>query len=116
MSAIYFAAYFIDQLNRKFARHSQFEYIDTLDTLILLFGVLVAIRAKMLAVFVFAPLVLAAFVVGEERITMVSFLVFLGFFVVERRTLHPAFLLLLSYFSLKSISFFENVYEFNSAF
>ena len=56
------------------------------------------------------------YIFGDNRMTMVYFLVLFYFLGIEGRLKRPAFLVLMAYFSVKSIGYVTNIFSFGTGF
>ena len=80
-------------------------------------GLALAIFQNRVRVFAtFAPLIVLTFVLGSERMNMVTFTTFIYLCLVEKKTRHPAVLSIMFYFSFKSFAFIENVLKYGTGF
>jgi hypothetical protein len=62
------------------------------------------------------PLIAAVAIIGGQRVNMIAVSVFIGLMMYERRLSHPLVVLLLFYFSMKSIPFVLNIYQYGNGF
>lgn len=113
---MFFFLQFRDALARKFDHYFEVALSDALDAVVMLVLVLVFCQNRLTALAVFFPIVTAAVLLGEERISMVAFLVFSVFFVAQHKSLHPAFVSILIYLDIKAIYFIQHVLEYNTGF
>lgn len=61
-------------------------------------------------------MMVAIFLLGGMRVNMIAFSLFLYLMILEGRLQHPLVLLLLSYFSLKSVFFVRNIFDYGNGF
>ena len=109
--------FFSTALLAKFASYQgQGGLIDILSGLALC-GAALAIFNNRTKVFVtFAPLIALTFVLGSDRMNMVTFTTFIYLCLVENKTKHPAVLAIMIYLSYKSFGFIDNVLKYGNGF
>ncbi|GAB5351851.1 hypothetical protein [Qipengyuania sp. 483] len=109
--------FFSTALLAKFASYQgQGGLLDILSGLAL-FGIALAIFHNRTRIFVtFAPLIGLTFVLGSERMNMVTFTTFIYLCLVENKTKHPAVLAVMIYLSAKSFGFIDNVLKYGNGF
>jgi len=107
---------FSTQFLHKLSAHRSFEVKDLLDTFIFGATVFTFCRERVFSAMLYIGLLITAFIVGEERITMMSFVVFCYFFISQRKFYHPAFVSVLCYFNIKAVFFVLRIMEFNTGF
>ena len=61
-------------------------------------------------------MMIAIFLLGGMRVNMIAFSLFVYLMILEGRLQHPLVLLLLSYFSLKSVFFVRNIFDYGNGF
>ncbi|WP_309089051.1 hypothetical protein [Phenylobacterium sp.] len=115
-----FLAYFLVE-NRspivdKISGYATLDHIETIKTIVLMGIMLITCRDKWSVVGSMVPIVVAAYVVGDERVNMMGYLVFLYFFLVEGRTWNIAFLAANAYFVWKSVPFITDVLEYGTGY
>lgn len=82
-----------------------------------LFGIALAIFQNRMTVFItFVPLIAFTFVLGSERMNMVTFTTFAYICLIEDKTRHPAVLLIMAYFSFKAVEFVDNILKYGNGF
>lgn len=109
--------FFYDALLGKFAAYQgRGGLLDILSGMALV-GIALAIFQNRMRVFItFAPLIALTFVLGSDRMNMVTFTTFIYICLVENKTSHPAVLLIMGYFSVKSVEFIDNVLKYGNGF
>lgn len=114
MALLYF---FYGALLDKFAAYQgRGGLVDILSGMALV-GIALAIFQNRMRVFMtFAPLIALTFVLGSDRMNMVTFTSFLYICLIEKKTNHPAVLLVMVYFSIKAIEFIDNVLKYGNGF
>ncbi|MCA0978738.1 hypothetical protein LCM19_10215 [Qipengyuania flava] len=114
MAMLYF---FLDALLGKFASYQgRGDLLDILSGLALC-GIALAIFRNRTKVFVtLAPLIALTFVLGSDRMNMVTFTTFIYLCLVEEKTKNPAVLAIMIYLSFKSIGFISNVLKYGNGF
>lgn len=96
--------------------YSGFDIISIMDTLLFIsIGLIITKNRKQLAL-AMLPIVPAALVVGQARVTMVGFVILFYLILREGRSNHILMYILLFYFSLKSYGFVENILLFGNGF
>lgn len=117
ISAMALLYFFYGALLDKFAAYrGQGGLIDILSGMALV-GIALAIFQNRVRVFMtFAPLIALTFILGSDRMNMVTFTSFLYICLIEKKTNHPAVLLVMVYFSIKAIEFIDNVLKYGNGF
>lgn len=77
---------------------------------------LLVARERMTCLFMFSPLFLAAFFVGDERVNIFGFFLFMYFSAQRRRGLNFPTLVLLGYFLLQGIEFMRKIIVFGDGY
>lgn len=114
MGLLYF---FYGALLDKFAAYQgEGGLIDILSGIALLGIALVIFPNKVRVFATLAPLIALTFVLGSERMNMVTFTTFMFICIIEKKTMHPAIILIMIYFSVKSVEFIDNVLKFGNGF
>jgi hypothetical protein len=111
--------YLQDDILRKsigYATSRDISLLELINVAILSGVGAVACKEKFRFLFAMLPLVMAVAILGGQRVNMIAFTVALGLFLVERKLTHPLVILLLVYFSVKSIPFVLNIYEYGNGF
>jgi len=90
--------------------------IELKNLAVLLLISLVATRDKFRIVAAMIPFLVAAFLIGGERVNMMAVSVVIYLLLKEGRLSHPAMILLQIYFSLKSIFFIYNIFIYGNGF
>jgi len=73
-------------------------------------------KDKLTAVLTYLPLALATFILGGDRINMVTFIFTLYYTLSWNRGLNPVTIILLGYFSTRGISFLLNIVAYGSGY
>lgn len=109
--------FFSSALIGKFSSYrGQGSVVDSVSGLALC-GIALVILHNRYAVFAaMAPLVILTFILGSDRMNMITFTVFIYFCLNQSKTSHPIVLLILAYFSFKSIGFVDNILKFGNGF
>jgi hypothetical protein len=89
---------------------------ETFQILLLLVIALLVTKDRFKAFVALAPLVVAAALLGSMRINMIAVTVMFYLWLTEQKLHHPVVVLLLSYFTLKSIPFIHNVFQYGDGF
>ena len=71
-------------------------------------------RIRVLATFI--PLIILTFILGSDRMNMITFTIFFYICLLEKKTMHPAVIMIMGYFSFKSIGFINNVLIYGNGF
>jgi hypothetical protein len=108
---------FLDVITRKINVYSGSGDIYDLVKPLALFCVgALSLKSFWSGVRVFVLMAPLFFIFGDERMTMVYFMVLFYLLGVEGRLKSPAFLVVLMYFSVQSIRFISNVFTFGTGF
>lgn len=109
--------FFYGALLDKFAAYQgRGGLLDILSGMALV-GIALAIFQNRMRVFItFAPLIALTFILGSERMNMVTFTTFIYICLMEKKTSHPAVLLVMAYFSVKAVQFIDNVLKYGNGF
>jgi len=83
--------------------------------ILLLIGIIAA-RDRFRMVAAMIPILVAAFLLGGERVNMIGVSVLMYLLLIEGRLSHPAMILLQIYFSLKSVFFIHNIFVYGDGF
>jgi hypothetical protein len=110
--------YLQDGVIRKFKSYSRHDISPVeLSNIGLLFVIgLLVTRDKLRVILALLPLVVAVALLGAQRVNMIAVTIFIGLLMFERRLSHPLVLLLLTYFSMKSVLFIYNIYNYGDGF
>lgn len=88
----------------------------TLEIVVLTAASVIISRRKIEAVLFFAPLVLAAAVLGGSRVNMIGFVMLMYIGLKNGRSLHPILLSLYVYFGYRTVGFIDNIFAFGVGF
>lgn len=92
------------------------DFSELVKTLVFLFLALFYSQNKKETFFVFVPLLIAALIVGGERINIFAYFVFLYYALPIRNGFNIGVIGTGIYFAVKSIEFFNNIYEKGSGY
>lgn len=84
-------------------------------TILILVG-LIATRERFRLIAAMIPFIVAAFLLGGERVNMMAISVVMYLLLTEGRLSHPAMMVLQLYFSVKSIFFIYNIFVYGDGF
>lgn len=87
-----------------------------LKPLVFLAGTLIYSKNKLSALCLFIPLILAAFLLGDSRVNMFCFFIFLYSALQVRNGFNIGILLTIVYFGLKNIFFVEQIVKYGNGF
>ena len=121
LSSLFFVLFiynsFSDVITRKIMVYSGSGDIYDLVKPLALFCIgALSLKSFWSGVRIFVLMVPLFFIFGDERMTMVYFMVLFYLLGVEGRLKSPAFLVVLMYFSVQSIRFISNVFTFGTGF
>lgn len=71
---------------------------------------------KILPVLYITPVVLLSYFIGESRVGMIAFIIYAASVIYYKKRMDLILLVLLFYFSIKSISFIENIIRYGNGF
>lgn len=120
ISAGAFLAYFLAQnqspIVDKISGYATLDQSETVKTLLLTAIMLTFCRNRWSVIGFMLPIIIAAYVVGDSRVNMMGYIVFIYFFLLEGRTRNFAFLAINIYFFVQSIEFISNIVRYGTGY
>jgi len=117
ISAALLIYFFYGAMIDKFAAYQgQGNLLDILSGMALLAVALVIFPNRLRVFLTIAPLIGLTFVLGSDRMNMVTFTTFMFICLVEGKTKHPAVILIMAYFSFRSVGFVDNILKYGNGF
>ena len=116
---LYFILYtFMDEVLQKGAAYSGRggQLTEIINSLALLLAALSIAKSKLRYITAVLPISVAAYYLGGDRVNMIAFTVVFYLAALDERLNHPVLIILLAYFSIKSISYVANIYEYGNGF
>ena len=109
--------YFYDNISHKLIVYiGNGDIYSLIKPLILFIVSLLSLKSYWSAIKIFIVMSPLFYIFGDNRMTMVYFLVLFYFLGIEGRLKRPAFLVLMAYFSVKSIGYVTNIFSFGTGF
>ena len=113
---IVFLYLYQDPIMNKVSHYISYNFSDMIAALLLFFvSFLVTENRKNMFATLLIPLV-ATFILGGQRVNMLTVSIFLYVVLKEEKTNHPVVLLLMAYLSYKSIDFMQDVLTYGTGF
>lgn len=100
----------------KLAAYSRAEAASALPSVIILAICMVFSRNKIISFLTIFPLVIFAFILGGDRVNMITFIMYVYISIRDNNCKNPIFIAIMLYFSYRSWEFSENIYYFGNGF
>ena len=85
-------------------------------TLFVIFCFLFVTKKPFKLFIIFLPLIIIAYISGDQRINMMIFTIGMYYIITEKKFNHPFIIILLIYYSIKSIFFLYNIFKYNNGY
>ncbi|MBM0171287.1 hypothetical protein [Altererythrobacter sp. C41] len=101
---------------QKVSLYTSYNYIDASSAVLLFMIAMWVTRDRTNMLMALALPLVATFILGGQRVNMLTVSIFLYYMIKEGRTAHPAVLAIMAYFSFKSVDFMQDVMKYGTGF
>lgn len=115
-SFLAFAFIYRDQLTTKATHYQSYDPADLVQGTVLFAIALFICNDRLNAILTLSLPLMATFVLGGDRVNMLTISVFIYLVLRDEKTRHPAVLIVMAYLSYKSIDYMQNVLAYGTGF
>lgn len=116
LSFIVFSILYRDQITNKVNHYQSYDPTDLLQGAILFIIAMIVSNDRLNTAMTLSFPLAATFILGGDRVNMLTISVFIYLVLREGKTRHPAVMMVMAYLSYKSIDYMQNVFAYGTGF